>query len=426
MTGSAVFLLNRSIPITVAMTFGALISATDPVAVIAQFRSANVSRRLSVIIELESLLNDGTAIVIYGIVLTSTAVGTIDPVGGLIDFVRVAAGGVIVGVALGWTVVHLLAQIDNYLVETTLTTCLAFGAYLIADYFHVSGVLAVVAAGLVFGNLSAGIMSPTTQIVVNNFWEYLTFISNSFVFLLIGLAIDVSQLANSLVVILVAISAVLLSRAIIIYLPPLFLPRLRRSLPMAWRHILWWGGSRGVVSLALALSLPISLEGRDTIRVMTFGVVLFTLVIQATTMPNLLRRLKLVQGTSGDLARHLNVGRTYAANAAWQRLLELHKNGLLVGDTWKGLQAQHDTSRHQLEQEMEALYREQGDFERDIRNAAQREALHAERAALVRARQRRLINEEAFRQLIADVDRRIERVQALDRNPTQTYDQGNN
>jgi CPA1 family monovalent cation:H+ antiporter len=260
---------------------------------------------------------------------------------------------------------------------------------------------------LVFGNLGTDSMSPTTRIVVHNFWEYLTFIANSFVFLLIGLAIDVSQLAQSALIIGVAIIAVLLSRAIVVYLPPLILPRLRRTLPMAWRHVMLWGGLRGVISLALALSLPASLEGRDTIRAMTFGVVLFTLVVQATTMPRLLRRLKLVEGSPDDLARHLGVGRTYAANAAWQHLLELHKNGLLVGAAWKELQAEHDALRQTLEHEMEVLYHEQRDFEREIVQAARRESLHAERAALTTALQRGLINEDAFRQLTSEIDYRI-------------------
>ena len=143
--------LVTPLALPVALVFGALISATDPVAVVALFRALGAPKRLALLIEGESLFNDGTAIVIYNLMLVAALTGAFHPAQGVVDFLGVAAGGLAVGGVLGWLVAQLIARIDDYLIEITLTTVLAFGSYLIAEYLHFSGVLAVVAAGLVNG-----------------------------------------------------------------------------------------------------------------------------------------------------------------------------------------------------------------------------------------------------------------------------------
>ncbi len=160
------------------------------------------------LVEGESLLNDGTAIVVFNVLLAfalSLAVGGEQPaalpdllVGAMVDFVRVAVGGLLIGLGLGWLTAQVIARLDDYLIETTLTTVLAFGSYLVAERLHLSGVLAVVAAGIVCGSLGLKGMSPTTRIVLFNFWEYLAFIANSLVFLLIGLDINLPDLLAQL------------------------------------------------------------------------------------------------------------------------------------------------------------------------------------------------------------------------------------
>ena len=161
-----------SLPVT--LIFGALVSATDPVSVIALFRTMGVPKRLQVLLEGESLFNDGTAIVIFNLILVLVIQGfeKFNPLTSLVDFLVVSGGGLAVGLILGTLISQLISRIDDYLIETTLTTLLAFGAYLIAEVLGVSGVLAVVAAGLVNGNIGPRGMSPTTRIVVFNFWEY--------------------------------------------------------------------------------------------------------------------------------------------------------------------------------------------------------------------------------------------------------------
>ncbi len=256
--------LGTGLPLGVALVFGSLIAATDPVSVIAIFRKLGAPKRLEGLLEGESLFNDGTAIVLFGLALEALLIGEFNFVDGILGFILVSGGGIVVGLGLGWVVSRMIAMVDDHLIETTLTTVLAFGAYLVAEQLHLSGVLAVVAAGLVTGSIGERGMSPTTRIVVFNFWEYVTFLVNSAVFLLIGLQIEVSALWESRALGLWAIFAVLVARAIGIY----GLTSFRRSFPSKWRHVLFWGGLRGAIALALALSLPTAMGrwGNTAIR----------------------------------------------------------------------------------------------------------------------------------------------------------------
>src|SRR4029079_8924516 len=181
---------GTGLAIQAAMVFGALISATDPVAVVALFRRLGVPRRLQVLLEGESLFNDGTAIVMFNVMVSIVLAGRFSPVNSIRDFLTVSGGGVLIGIGLGMLVSQGIGRIQDPLVETPLTAVLAFGSYLVAEYFHVSGVLAVAAAGIINGNTGPRGMSATTRLVVFNFWEYAAFIANSFIFLLIGLTFN--------------------------------------------------------------------------------------------------------------------------------------------------------------------------------------------------------------------------------------------
>ncbi len=171
-----------------ALVFGAIISATDPIAVVSIFKSLGVPKRLSVLLEGESLLNDGTAIVFFMLSI-SFVNGTVVTVGGLaFDFVKIVGIGALIGVGMGMAVSQVIRQVDDPMIEITLTTIAAYGSFLAAEHFHYSGVIATVAAGMLCGNYGARVgMSPSTRIAVETFWEYIAFALNSIVFLLIGL-----------------------------------------------------------------------------------------------------------------------------------------------------------------------------------------------------------------------------------------------
>jgi CPA1 family monovalent cation:H+ antiporter len=288
-------------PVSSALVFGVLIAATDPVAVIAMFTDTGVKGRLRLLVESESLLNDGVAAVLFALVLAwALATGGEEATSAKVAWalVTTAGGGVLVGLLCGGAAILVAGRTSDHLVETALTTVAAYGSFLLAEYFHLSGVLATVAAGLLMGNL--GVLSGPDEDLLSSrgrefvlaFWEFAAFIANSLIFLLIGVTVAGIRFERlGWKALLIAVGLVLIGRALSVY--PLCLPfmRSRWAVPVREQHVLWWGGLRGALALALALSLPPSLAIRNEIVVATFGVVAFSVVVQGLTMPLLLRRL---------------------------------------------------------------------------------------------------------------------------------------
>jgi CPA1 family monovalent cation:H+ antiporter len=403
------------LPVTLstALLFGALIAATDPVAVVALFRKLAVPRRLAVILEGESLLNDGTAVVVFNVVLAAVVSGAslTEPVGilmAVVDFLRVGVGGLAIGLGLGWLTARAIAWLDEYLIETTLTTVLAFGSYLLAEHWHLSGVLAVVGAGLVNGNVAPRGMTPTTRVVLYNFWEFLAFIVNSLVFLLIGSRVNLRQLASQLLPVAVACVAVLASRAAVVYGLSWLISRRGNGLPWSYQHVLFWGGLRGAISLALVMSLPDSLADRELLRVMAFGVVLLTLLGQGTTMAALVRWLGLTGREAEALEYERRQGRLMAAQAARQRLRQLHESGLIPAPAFETVQAELDQEIARRLAAQRELLVERPQLQEEVLADVREEALRAERAALMTLLSEGMLTEETFEQLVREVDARLE------------------
>jgi CPA1 family monovalent cation:H+ antiporter len=396
---------GAKLPSAVALVFGALVGATDPVSVVAIFRKLGAPKRLEVLMEAESLFNDGTAIVIFSLTLAAVQIGKLDIVGAVFEFLRVAGGGVIVGVALGWLTTRLIGHIDDYLVETTLTTVLAFGSYLFAEQFHLSGVLAVVCAGLVSGNLSRSEMSPTTRIVVHNFWEYVAFLANSAVFLMIGLEMDIGGMLQTLGPTLWGLLAVLVSRGLNVYL----LSRLGRPIPERWRHVLFWGGLRGAITLALALSLPEALgPERSTVIVMTFGVVLFTMVGQGMSLEWLVDRLQLVDRTEEQIEYERRHARAIAARAGLQHLSRLHDDGLISSHIWEKVRPRVQHRIDALTVGVQEALAGTPELENEELIISRREMLRAQRSTLNSLRRTGAISQSSYEDLIVEVDAALE------------------
>jgi CPA1 family monovalent cation:H+ antiporter len=292
------------LPLMSALVFGALISATDPISVVALFRDLGVQRRLTVIVEGESLFNDGTAVVLFSILLAAAATGTLGLAQGLAQFVVVTLGGLALGLALGYAGSKLTSRVDEPRIEITLTTIVAYGAYLAGEHLHVSGVIATVAAGLVVGNLGVETgMSPRTRVALFGFWEYFAFVINSLVFLLIGIAVHVTDLLDAMGSIALAAAAVILGRILTVYSLAPISNRFSSRVPLSWQHVLVWGGLHGSVSMALALGLPHELPGRNLILSMTFGVVAFSILVQGSTMKPLISWLGLLPEREGGYDR---------------------------------------------------------------------------------------------------------------------------
>ena len=210
--GLSVWLLE--LPPVVALVFGALISPTDPISVIAIFKQLRVGKRLTLIMESESLFNDGIAIVLFTLLLDMVSGQQISLAGGGLLFLKVVLGGAALGVVIGGVASRVTREFDDHLLEITLTTIVAFGSFLFAESLQVSGVIAVVVAGLTMGSygMQRG-MSPTTRLAVSSFWEYAAFAVNSIVFLLVGFEVNVANLSSFIPAVLKGAGAMLVGRA---------------------------------------------------------------------------------------------------------------------------------------------------------------------------------------------------------------------
>ena len=334
-------------PLAAALLFGVLISATDPVAVVAIFREVGVPRRLLTIVEGESLLNDGVAIVLFTILLSVALGGQASLTSGILNFFSVFFGGAAIGTIIGLAAALALPWLDR-LSAAALSVAVAYGGFVLADdVLGFSGVMATVAAGLVLSGLAPSRASEPVREVWHELWEALGYIANGLLFLLIGLAIDPVLIGANLGAIGLAIVVVLLARAIAVIPLVAALERVAGIPPVGFRNqaVLIWGGLRGGVALALALALPEELPQRDLFIGMTGGVVLATLLLNATTIRALVHGLKLDQPSRAD--QFLAGGaRLSGVHAARQRLAEL---GLEDPTISSALDAAEDTTRTELE-----------------------------------------------------------------------------
>ena len=278
---------------TSAIVFGSLIAATDPVSVIATFREAGAHGRLRLLVEAESLFNDGTAAVALAIAAAFALGRPLTTLDGITMAWVTAGGGVVCGILVGGFILLLAGRTEDHLVELTFTTVAAYGSFLFADYFNMSGIFATITAGLMLGNLGmfGGKTSERRREAVQAFWEYAAFVANSLVFLLIGMH-ETSQ--NVLAVWLPSLIAVLFvtaGRAAAIYPICAMFTITKHRVDLRHQHALFWGGLRGALALALALGLPEGVPARADIITVSFAVVAFSIFVQGLTMPPLLRAL---------------------------------------------------------------------------------------------------------------------------------------
>jgi len=282
-------------PPIAAGIFGILIAATDPVSVIATFKETRVTGRLRLLVESESLFNDGTAAVMFGLLVAIAEGASPTPLGLIGNTLWIVGGGIASGGLLALAVLYIAGKTTDHLVEITLTTVSAYGSFLLAEHFHCSGVLATLTAGLVVGNRGPlGAMSAKGREAAEAFWEYIAFVSNSLIFLLIGLHEARQDFSGIWGVAILAIVLVIVGRAAVIY--PISFLFSKSSLRMsgAYQHIMFWGGLRGALALALALGLPPAMPFREQIVSVAFAVVAFSVIVQGLTMTPLLRRLNLL------------------------------------------------------------------------------------------------------------------------------------
>ncbi len=354
--------------LTTALLVGASLAATDPVSVTALFRELGAPKRMTVLMEGESLFNDGMAVVAFGF-LVGLPLGTaqlgFQPL--IIQFVSVVGIGVAVGALIGFGISYLTQRFDLPLVEQSLTLVSAYGTYIITEDLGGSGVIGVVTTSLILGNFGSRIgMNPRTRIIVSEFWEFLAFFVNSIVFLLIGDQIRYSILEQNLGAIAVSVVAMIISRAIAIYLLGAVSNFVAKSeIPLPEQTVLWWGGLRGSVSIALALSVPSVISEREEIIATVFGVVLFTLLVQGLTTKPLLTFLKLLGNQPLRQKYQEAIARQSALKRVWEYLQQTESRPGVQPDFYRYQQKliAGEIERLQLEiEKMQTEYPNLSDF----------------------------------------------------------------
>lgn len=404
--------LVTDLPLTAALVLGAILSATDPVAVIAMFKQLGAPKRLVVLVEGESLLNDATAIVLTKILLGVLVAGSFSGqvIGsGIVDFIVLFLGGVFLGVVLGWIASLLLGMVESdALIEISITTAAAYLSFLLAEeVFHVSGIMATVGAGLVIGGWGRIKISSPVRVYLEHFWEYMAFLANAFIFLLVGMKVSLPDLWQSLDVLGVVIVAMLLARAVVVYGLVPILNRLPDADPINFKYqtVMLWGGLRGAIALAIVLSLK-DFAHSSLFTAVVIGAVLFTLLVQGFSMKSLMRRLGLDQPPLMDVMARMEY-RLSAQRKALELIPQLRRGEQFSESIIENIQHEISENIASAQQEISKFRQEMIEPESEqallfLRTFAEERACYAELFA------RGHINEQSYRQLLLTLSTQTE------------------
>jgi CPA1 family monovalent cation:H+ antiporter len=394
------------------LVFGAVVAATDPISVVGLFKRLGAPKRLSVLLEGESLLNDGTAIVFFTLIVGVVAGARSSAAGLALDFVRVVGLGALVGLVVGLLVSEVVKRVDDPMIEITLTTIAAYGSFVTAEQLHCSGVIATVVAGMLCGNYAARAgMSPSTRIAAETFWEYVAFALNSVIFLLIGFQVSLGALAASWQAILVAYLAVLLGRAVVVLGVSGLLKAARNPIPPTWATVLTWGGLRGGLSMVLVMGLPLGFAHRDLLVTMTFGVVVLSILVQGLSMSPLLRRLGVLEEDQARTAYDRLRTATQAAHAALTELESMARRRAAPGELLDALREEYEQRASRADEEARGLHVQQRQLREEEARRARRHLLLVEKQHVLDALQGGALRHDAFEELMADIDARLWRLE---------------
>jgi monovalent cation/hydrogen antiporter len=399
-----------------AFTLGAIVSPTDALAATEVIRRVSVPRRVVSIIEGESLVNDGFALVVYKTAVGAAVAGTFSLWNASWHLVLNVIGGIAVGLAVGYVVRQVRRRIDDAPTEVSLALLSGYLAYLPANAIGVSGVLAAVTIGVYMGWYTPQLTNGITRLSGNAFWEIVTFFVNALLFALVGLQLHgivdrlsgrstASLVADAALVSVVVVMTRIVWVPVFTYIPRLLSRRVRERDPYPpWQAplIISWAGIRGSVSLAAALALPTDLPGRDLIVFLTFAVILVTLVGQGLTLPVLVRG---IQPPIDDSAEREDAkARIKAAEAALARLEELEAEGWVREDTAERARGQYRFRTNRFAARYHGVDDEGVEARSQQYQRLRRELLEAERQAVLRLRNDGVINEDVMQRVQRDID----------------------
>lgn len=395
-----------------ALLVGVILAITDTVSVIAVFKEVSVPSRLITIVEGESLFNDGIALVLFSLILKVNEQGSITLVDGLRELVVVILGGLVVGLVLGYLGVGLYRQSEeDSLSGILLTVAIALSAFQLGQWLQVSGVVAVVIAGLLLGNLERSqSVSASSRITVLSFWEYAGFGVNTFIFLLIGLELSLNTLGRNLPAVLLAILAYQIGRLLAVYPLLAIASRFDRPVPFKWQHVLFLGNIKGSLSMALALSLPGNLPGRDALIAIVFGSVLLSLVGQGVGLPLIVQRLKVASTSEVQHRIEGLQSQLMTAKAAQDELDVLLKSGVLPKSIYEEMRSGYQVKVAAAERALRDFYNRRAEkfMGQDPRfDAVRRRLLLAEKSALSDGLRKRILSEEVVRSRLGAIDEQL-------------------
>ena len=397
-----------------ALLVGVILANTDTVSMLAVFKEIPVPSRLSTIVEGETLFNDAAALVSFNLILSVYSTGSITLLEGIQAVLFVALGGSLVGLILGYLSLPVFTRLEDPFSSIILTIAVALGTFQAGQFLGVSGAVAVVVAGLVVGNIGLSRkVSASTQVTLYSFWECAGFGANTFIFLLIGLEINPLILWQTLLAVLLAFLACQVGRALSVYLLLAVIRFFDRPVPLRWQHVLFLGNIKGSLSMALALSIPGTMPGREGLIALVFGTVLVSLVGQGLSLPWLVKRLKI--SNFSDTRQQIDQLqlRLIASKAAQDELDSLLKTGVLPKAIYEEMRASYQARVAASERILRDFYNQRleqsaavnGD--RTKLDAIRRRLLLAEKGALNDALRKRILSEDVVQTYIKDLNEQL-------------------
>ncbi|MCR4322655.1 MAG: sodium:proton antiporter [Candidatus Azambacteria bacterium] len=402
------------------LLFGALISATDPIAALTIFKEIGVPKRLRMLLEGESLLNDGTALALFQVILVMMAAGAFTGrvvVEGFAYFWVLLLGGAVFGIVMGWLFAKLIEKVRNIaVVEITLTLILAHITFIFAERFlSVSGIIATTAAAMMIGNYGRYKISPNVREFMEHFWEYAAFVSNSLIFLLIGLSVKGASFGEYILPVLMALGVVLVARFLSVFTVAPIVNRFftrEGKIPFSWQLVLAWGGLRGALPLAIVLLLPADFAQRNFILVLTLATIFFTLVIKAATMKSFLHYLKLhLFSSTEELERE--EGFILMDGKIQSQLRIMVENKRIPQNAYDKLSGMYHELNQKSKEHLRELFEKKGDewsYEKML-SMLRKHALGMEKLVYLHLFERNALNEAALAMLHGQIERQVNRIE---------------
>lgn len=397
-----------------ALLLGVVLANTDTVSMIAIFKEIPVPSRLSTIVEGETLFNDAAALVLFNLILKVYSTGSLTFLEGLQDLLFISIGGMVVGLILGYLSIPVFERLDDPLSSLLLTVAVALGTFQVGQSIGVSGAVAVVVAGLIFGNLGLSrTTSASARITLLSFWEYASFSVNTFIFVLIGVEINLITLWNTLPAIVLAVLAFQAGRILTVYPLLAAIRWIDRPIPLRWQHLLFLGNIKGSLSMALALSLPTTLPGREVLIALIYGCVLVSLLVQGSSLPWVVKRLNLSKFSEAKRQIEELQAQLITSKAAQDELDSLLKSGVLPKAVYEEMRSGYQVRVAGAEKLLREIYNRRPDEFDPKRGSTgkidgiRRRLLLAEKVALTEAVRKRILSEEIVHERLKKLDQQL-------------------